>query len=278
MKFQCPNRRAKVQVIPAQLLHRTYERSTHFLVLCKNFERPGSFCVEVAIQGREYSVLWSRTGNRKKTSKGNADSEAQLVERLKQRDEHAFLDLYDRHRRSVYRFLTHMTGSVAVAEDLTQGVFVAILDAICRGTIGQFDPAKGNLEGYLLGIARNLAREERRKIHRLVPLESILETPEWNRFLDKFCRENQMQDAETLLAAQSDLKLLYSAILDLPHPYRETIVLCSLQEKSYQEAAAILQCSPGTVASRLNRAKALLAAKMLGPAAEEVNTSATRPG
>ena len=221
-------------------------------------------------------MLWSRTGNRKETSKGDADPEAQLVERLKQRDEHAFLDLYDRHRLSVYRFLIHMTGSVPLAEDLTQGVFVAILDAICRGTIGQFNPEKGTLEGYLLGIARNLAREERRKIHRLVALESIFETPEWNRFLDKFCRENQMQDPETLLAAQSDLKLLYNAILDLPHPYRETIVLCSLQEKSYQEAAAILQCSPGTIASRLNRAKALLAVKMLGPATEEVNASATR--
>jgi DNA-directed RNA polymerase specialized sigma24 family protein len=52
--------------------------------------------------------------------------------------------------------------------------------------------------------------------------------------------------------------------------------LCSLQEKSYQQAAAILQCSEGTVASRLNRAKALLAAKMQGPAADEVKTSATR--
>jgi RNA polymerase sigma-70 factor, ECF subfamily len=221
-------------------------------------------------------LLWSRNGNRKKTSRENAGPEAQLLDRLKQRDEGAFLDLYDCHRLSVYRFLMHMTGSVAVAEDLTQGVFVAILDAICSGTIGQFDPGKGTLEGYLLGIARNLAREEHRKTHRLVALESVFETPEWNRLLDRFCRENQTQDAETLLAAQSDLKLLYSAILDLPHPYRETVVLCSLQERSYQEAAAILQCSEGTVASRLNRAKALLAAKMRGRAANEVKASATK--
>ncbi len=220
-------------------------------------------------------MLWSRTGNRKHTSKDNADSEAQLVERLKQRDEQAFLNLYDRHRRSVYRFLTHVTGSAAVAEELTQGVFVAILDAMCSGTIGQFDPGKGTLEGYLLGIARNLAREERRKAHRLVPLESIFETPEWNRFLDKFCRDNQMKDAETALTIQSDLNLLWSAILELPHPYRETIVLCGLEERSYQEAAAILQCSEGTVASRLNRAKALLAAKLRRPAANKVKASAT---
>jgi RNA polymerase sigma-70 factor, ECF subfamily len=72
------------------------------------------------------------------------------------------------------------------------------------------------------------------------------------------------------------LKLLYSAILDLPQAYRETVVLCSLQEKSYQEAAAILQCSEGTVASRLHRAKALLATKMQGPAANEVHASAIK--
>ena len=221
-------------------------------------------------------MLWSRNGNRQKTSREDGDPEAQLLDRLKQRDEQAFLDIYDRHRLPVYRFLMHMTGSVAIAEDLTQGVFVAILDAICSGTMGQFDPGKGTLEGYLLGIARNLAREEHRKTHRLVALESVFETPEWNRLLDRFCRESQTHDGETLLAAQSELKLLYSAILDLPQAYRETVVLCSLQEKSYQEAAAILQCSEGTVASRLHRAKALLAAKMQRPAANEVNTSAAK--
>jgi RNA polymerase sigma-70 factor (ECF subfamily) len=221
-------------------------------------------------------LLWSRNGNRQKTSREDGDPEAQLLDRLKQRDEQAFLDIYDRHRLPVYRFLMHMTGSVAIAEDLTQGVFVAILDAICSGTMGQFDPGKGTLEGYLLGIARNLAREEHRKTHRLVALESVFETPEWNRLLDRFCRESQTHDGETLLAAQSELKLLYSAILDLPQAYRETVVLCSLQEKSYQEAAAILQCSEGTVASRLHRAKALLATKMQGPVANEVHASAIK--
>jgi RNA polymerase sigma-70 factor (ECF subfamily) len=220
-------------------------------------------------------LLWPRTGSSTKGSKKDSALDARLFERLKQRDEHAFLHLYDRYRRPVYRFLMHMTGSVAVAEDLTQETFVAILDAMCSGAIGQFDPERGTLEGYLLGIARNLARAEHRKTHRLLPLESVLEAPEWNRLLDKFCRENQMQDAETILAMQSELKVLYSAILELPHHYRETIVLCSLQERSYQEVAAILQCSEGTVASRMNRAKALLAAKIRRPAADEVNASAT---
>lgn len=202
-------------------------------------------------------------------------SNAQLLERLKQRDEQGFLDLYDRYHRPVYRFVVHMTGSVAVAEDLTQEVFLVILDAMSSGTIERFEPEKGTLEGYLIGIARNLVRAERRRTYRLLPMEGLFETPEWNRFLDKLCLEKPKQDAESLLAVQSELNVLYRAILELPHQYRETIVLCSLQERSYQEVAAILQCSEGTIASRMNRAKALLAAKLRGSAAQEVKASAT---
>jgi RNA polymerase sigma-70 factor (ECF subfamily) len=235
----------------------------------------GSFCVGNAIQGREHPLLWPRTGNRTKGAKKDSASDAQLLEHLKQRDEHGFLNLYDRYGRPVYRFLMHMTGSVAVAEDLTQEVFLVILDAMCSGAIKQFDPERGTLEGYLLGIARNLVRAERRRTYRLLPLEGLLETPEWNRLLDKLCLENQKPDAEGLLAMQSELKFLYRAILELPHQYRETIVLCSLQERSYQEVAAILQCSEGTIASRMNRAKALLSAKLRGSTANAAKASAT---
>jgi RNA polymerase sigma-70 factor, ECF subfamily len=234
----------------------------------------GSFCVGNAIQGREHPLLWPRTGNGTKASKNDPASDTQLFESLKQRDERGFMNLYDRFGRPVYRFLMHMTGSVAVAEDLTQEVFVVILDAISSGAIKQFDPRKGTLEGYLLGIARNLVRAERRRTDRLLPLEGLFETAEWNQLLDKLSLEHQEQDAENLLTVQSELKVLYRAILELPHQYRETIVLCSLQERSYQEVAVILQCSPGTIASRMNRAKTLLAAKLRGSAADEVKASA----
>lgn len=218
-------------------------------------------------------MRWPRISKRTKTEKGSSGEGIEFIERLKRRDERAFLDLYDRHQRSVYRFLMHMTGSTAAAEELTQEVFVTILDAICSGAIQQFDPEKGTLEGYLLGVARNLAREERRRTHRLSSLESFFETPVWGRLQVTFCQENQMQDAETRLLAQSELKALYRAILELPDHYRETIVLCSLQGKSYEEVATILQCSEGTVASRMNRAKALLAAKLRGAAASRWNAS-----
>jgi RNA polymerase sigma-70 factor, ECF subfamily len=208
------------------------------------------------------TLSWSRSGKEPKDLLEMAVSDAQFVERLKRKDEHAFLRLYDLHHRTVYRFLMHMTGSITAAEELTQDVFVGILDAMCAGTIGQFDPQKGTWEGYLLGIARNLARAEQRRAHRVVSLDDIMETPEWNQLLLRLCESALQGDVVASLVTRSELKVLYRAILELPEYYREALVLCGLQEKSYRDAATILQCSEGTVASRMNRAKAILAVKL----------------
>lgn len=205
---------------------------------------------------------WPRSGRKPKDSQENPVSDAQLAERLKRRDEIAFLQLYDLHRGAVYRFLMHMTGSIALAEELTQDVFVVVLDSISTGAIGHFDPQKGTLEGYLLGIARNLTRAERRRTDRLVSLDGVLEAPELDRILEGVSQKIQSWDVSATLAVRSELRLLYRAILELPEHYREAVVLCGLQEKSYRDAAVILQCSEGTIASRMNRAKALLAAKL----------------
>ncbi|MGH9617048.1 MAG: RNA polymerase sigma factor [Acidobacteriaceae bacterium] len=204
-------------------------------------------------------MLRFRTGKRSKGLDDDSGSDAQLVERLVQQDECAFLDLYDRHRHSVHRFLIHMTGSLAIAEELTQEVFVIVLDALFSGKFGRFDPGKGALEGYLLGIARNLARREFNRTLRLVSLESILETPDGERFIESRRQNDRFWDD---LTSRSDLRRLQAAILELAPHYREVVVLCSLQERSYQDAAKILQCSEGTIASRMNRARALLAVKL----------------
>jgi RNA polymerase sigma-70 factor (ECF subfamily) len=44
--------------------------------------------------------------------------------------------------------------------------------------------------------------------------------------------------------------------------YRETVVLCDLQDLSYEEAAIALECPVGTVRSRLNRGRTMLARKL----------------
>src|SRR5204863_10076094 len=64
------------------------------------------------------------------------------------------------------------------------------------------------------------------------------------------------------LTSGEELEALRRAVLSLPLKYREVIVLCDLQEMSYEDAASSLACALGTVRSRLHRARALLTCKM----------------
>ena len=57
---------------------------------------------------------------------------------------------------------------------------------------------------------------------------------------------------------------LRQALGSLPVSYREAVVLCDLQELTYQDAAAAAGCAIGTVRSRLHRGRQILAAKMRG--------------
>lgn len=201
-------------------------------------------------------------------------SDAELLERLKRKDEYAFLSLYDLHHRAVFRFLMHMTGSIEIAEELTQDVFVSVLDSIGNGSVARFDPEKGTFEGYLIGMARNFARAERRRNRRFLALDHLLEAPELERMLSLVSSPGGSPDPFDYLVTRSLLEVLYRAILELPTHYREALVLCSLEEKNYRDAAVVLECSEGTVASRINRAKALLAAKLRRSAPEKACSSA----
>src|SRR6516164_5152261 len=80
-----------------------------------------------------------------------AEADDELLDRIQSGDEQAFMALYDRRQASLYRFVHHMSGSAAVAEDITQEVFLSLLRESCG-----FDPNRGTLSGYLFGIARKL--------------------------------------------------------------------------------------------------------------------------
>jgi len=61
---------------------------------------------------------------------------------------------------------------------------------------------------------------------------------------------------------QERAELVRAAVLDLPPEFRETVVLCELEELSYEEAAQLIGCPIGTIRSRLHRGRALLLAKL----------------
>jgi RNA polymerase sigma-70 factor (ECF subfamily) len=64
------------------------------------------------------------------------------------------------------------------------------------------------------------------------------------------------------LSRREHLAALRRAILELPVPFREAVVLCDLQELSYADAASALGCAVGTVRSRLHRGRARLARRL----------------
>src|SRR5947209_5771909 len=74
-----------------------------------------------------------------------------LVRRIAAGDERAFTILYRRRQAAVYRFALQMSGSIGIAEEVTQEVFMSLLDK----TTG-YDEKRGPLASYLYGIARRL--------------------------------------------------------------------------------------------------------------------------
>jgi RNA polymerase sigma-70 factor, ECF subfamily len=176
----------------------------------------------------------------------------ELLRQLAKGNDDAFESLYERYQGPIYRYVLHMTGSFAIAEEITQEAFMAII-----GKPGSYDAAQGTLAGYLFGIARNHMRRSMQQSAHDVP------------FMEESAEEDAggMQDDIDLLeelSQEESLECLRKAVLALPEAYREVVVLCELQEMTYPEAAAVLKCSPGTVASRLHRAKAMLKMKLKG--------------
>src|SRR5688500_8790062 len=81
--------------------------------------------------------------------------DSELLRSMLAGDEEALALLYRRRQGSVYRFALQMSGSKPIAEDVTQEVFLFLMR---EGHV--FDPARGTLNAFLLGVARNHRSEE----------------------------------------------------------------------------------------------------------------------
>lgn len=178
------------------------------------------------------------------------DSDETLLLRIRSGDEEAFLGLYRRRQGAIYRFVLHLSGSAAVAEDITQEVFLALLREECA-----YDPDRGTLSGYLFGIARKQVLRHVEKGRQDVPLENDSEDGSLPELA-------VVQDPLDDLTQRERIGALRRAVATLPRRYREVVVLCDLEEVDYADAAVALGCPIGTVRSRLHRARFLLLEKL----------------
>lgn len=163
-------------------------------------------------------------------------------------DADAFGRLFERHGRSVYNYCFRRTGNWARAEDLTSVVF---LECWRRRDV--------TLEGetvlpWLLGIATNVCRSQRRSLVRYQAALKRLPLPETTfEFAD-----------ETLerLEDERRMRAVLSLVSHLPKREQDVLALCVWAGLSYEEAAAALEIPVGTVRSRLARARARLRARL----------------
>jgi RNA polymerase sigma-70 factor, ECF subfamily len=181
-----------------------------------------------------------------------SDQDEELLKRSSRGDEEAFTNLYRRHADVLYRFAFRMTGSSWGAEEIVQDVFMTLVREP-----GKYDAERGTLPAFLFGITRNKIMKYNERLPREI---SLVERQE-----DGSGGGLTLRDSFTpaMWAEQRErLEKVRAAVMDLPVEFRETVVLCELEEMSYEQAARMLDCPIGTIRSRLHRGRALLLAKL----------------
>lgn len=162
-------------------------------------------------------------------------------------EERAFTELMRRHRDAVYRFARRYVGDADEAFDLVQETFVSAWNAL-----GDYDPRRP-MSAWLRRIVLNKCRDwsRRRQVRRF--------------FFGAVSMDAKI--AETIPAAatapdphlEASLSALDAAVVALPRPLKEPLLLTAIEGLSHKEAGAVLGLSPKAVEMRVYRAKQALA-------------------
>ena len=167
--------------------------------------------------------------------------ETQWIERCRTGDREAFRHLYDTYKDRVYSFALYtLNGDLTAAEDVAQEVFVRVFQGIA-GFRGDAE-----LMTWIYRLTANACVDELRRRRRTVPWsESTAEA-----------------EACPKLAGVELAASVRAALSEIPAEQRAAVLLKYFEERSYTEMAVILDCSAGTIASRLSRGLRALATKL----------------
>ena len=183
------------------------------------------------------------------------EPEAKLIERLIARDERAFNELVRAYERRILALVFRMLGNRAEAEDLAQEVFVQVFKAI-----GTFR-GDSKLSTWMYRIAINLCKNRTKYLRvRHTDEQDELEAIAERVPMGEVKRANVAQVArpDEMMAGKQVERIVQNAILELDPTFRECLVLRDVEELSYEEIGEITSLPPGTVKSRIHRARAQL--------------------
>ena len=158
----------------------------------------------------------------------------------------AFESLYQANQRKVFSVaLNFFGGNREIAEDITQQVFLKIFNKIADFR------AEAELTTWIYRMTVNICIDEQRKTRRFFSIENF-----FGEFRVKKTQDEKFEQKEISGEVQK-------AIATLKPKYRLPILLKYSEGLSYREIAEILDCSIGTISSRLNRGHKILAQKLV---------------
>jgi RNA polymerase sigma-70 factor (ECF subfamily) len=143
----------------------------------------------------------------------------------------------------LYNFARWLTQDTVEAEDLVQETYTKALRGFSSFQLGT------NFRAWMYRILRNSFLSSRTGLKTMVAIDE--ETEE-----KLLPAENTTP--ESILIAQASRETVQQALADLPVPFREILLLCEVEEMSYQEISETLAIPIGTVMSRLSRARKAL--------------------
>ena len=174
---------------------------------------------------------------------------AELVRRCRAGDGAAWEEIVQTYSRRVYNLAYRFTSRADSAEDLTQDVFVRIYRSL-----SQYNPKQGDLQNWLMRLARNLIIDDYRKRQR-APQDDIADDLEDHKYHLRSAENSVQREMERReLGAQ-----VQSGIDKLSPDLRTCVILRDIEELSYQEIVDLLKIPEGTVKSRINRGRIELA-------------------
>ena len=162
----------------------------------------------------------------------------------------------------VYRVARRLTGSREEAEDLVQDTYARAFRAW-----HQYQPGT-NLRAWLLRILTNLNIDRGRRLQRTPDTQPLEEGDYflYNKLESAISDENP--DEERVIERLSQ-NAVVEALAEVPHDFRDVVVLVDIGGFAYAEAAQILDIPVGTVMSRLHRGRRILKRELAEEAAEE---------
>ncbi|CUB09129.1 ECF RNA polymerase sigma factor SigW [Bacillus cereus] len=166
------------------------------------------------------------------------------VEAFEIEDKEDLIDeIMNKYGQEVLQLVYSYVNNKAVAEDLTQDIFVK-----CYKSLHTYK-GNSNLKTWLWRIAINHCKDYLKSWYN----KKVIVTEDGFTYM-----ESQKESVEQIVIQNAEDRELASAVMDLPIKYREVIYLFYYEELSIKEIATVIEVKENTIKTRLKKAKELL--------------------